>query len=145
MPAAAMREVIGILKTWSEIRYQLHEREADAIFGGYGTDFEARSRGGRPGNPTQTRALRLATDPETRQLERLNGAIERALADVAGGNGKTSRIAWALRMLYLGNHAKTDEGRVLRVAKTLEVSRQTVWRWDRQFKTHLWEQLGRAK
>jgi hypothetical protein len=139
MPAAAKREVEGILKMWREIKYQLHVKHDDAIFGGYGSDFEARSRGGRPGNPTQSRAIRLATDPETRQLERLNAALEAACLALAGQLGKGSPQWYAMRMLHLGNH-KVDV-----VAKRLEVSRQTVWRWQQRFQTHLWEQLRHQK
>lgn len=139
VPAAAKREVAGILKMWREIRYQLHEKEADAVFGGYGSDFEARSRGGRPGNPTQSRAIRLATDPQTRQLERLNAALEAACLDLGGQQGKSAPQWYAMRLLHLGNH-KVDV-----VAKRLEVSRQTVWRWEQRFRTHLWERLGRQK
>jgi hypothetical protein len=137
MPAAAKREVEGVLKMWREIKYQLHTKHDDAIFGGYGSDFEARSRGGRPGNPTQSRAIRLATDPETRQLERLNGALEAACLDLAGVQGKNAPQWYAMRLLHLGNH------RADAVAKRLEVNRTTLWRWEQRFMVHLWQRLGR--
>lgn len=133
-----MREVEVRLREWREIKYQLHVKYDDAIFGGYGTDFEARARGGRPGNPTQSRALRSATDPETRLLKRLDDALEGACLSLGGPLGKQSREWYAMRMRYLGNNPWE------RIAKRFGVSRQTVWRWDKQFKRCVWEQLRGA-
>lgn len=143
MPAAAVREVQGILKMWREIRSQLHQKHDDAIFGGYGSDFEARSRSGRPGNPTQSRAIRLATDPETRQLERLNAALDGAHRDIGGEQGRESPRWFAMKLLYLESPQTEEQVKALRVAKRLGISRQTLWRWQRQFQASLWERLRR--
>jgi hypothetical protein len=139
MPAAAKRVVDFHLKEWRGYRLELHELEADAIFGGYGSDFEARSWSGRPGNPTQTRGLRLADNRRAADLERVIGAIERALIEIAGSDRDRSPCWWALRQVYLGNHARE------RVAHSFGVSRMTVYRWDRAFRAQVWEQLQGVK
>lgn len=134
IPAAARREVENILKMWSEIRYQLHEKEADAYHSGYCTDFEAR-RTGRPGNPTQSRALRKVTDPDASWLQWRNDALEQALVRIGGAEGKKSDISWAIKMHYLGNNPWR------RIAKRFGVSERTLYRRRDEFAVYVWQAL----
>lgn len=136
IPAAELRAVVSTLKSWSEIRYQLREKEDDAYLSGYCTDFEAR-RTGRPGNPTQSRALRKVGDPDANWLQWRNDALEEALVRIGGARGKKSPHAWAMTMHYLGN----NPWRL--IAERIGVSERTLHRWRDQFTTYVWQGLRR--
>lgn len=136
-PPLALPQVEVVLRRWRELRLALKDKEDDAVHGGYCTDFEARPQMGRPGNPTLARALRLATDVETRQLGRLIGAIDRALVSLGGQAGKESIIARAMQVHYLKGESHVQ------IAKRLGVSTKTVERWKSRFRVIVWDELGR--
>lgn len=129
LPAAAQRVVVGHLKAWPALRAELRELECDQLQGGYETSFEPRSGGGRPANPTQARALRLADDKHASELKRVVGAIARAL------EATDERVAKAIKAHYLASMAWGT------IAERMEVERQTIWRWQLAFNVAVWEQL----
>jgi hypothetical protein len=137
LPASDARALHAILALWPQIRCDLREKDADTLEGGYETSFDPRGKSSRPSNPTQSRALRRVTDGELQRLQRLERAIERALAILAGSGGKDAPIPRAMRAHYLGGQTWT------RIAGALGVSRQAVNKWDQRFRVHVWEQLGR--
>lgn len=130
--AQALREVQVVLRMWPTIKHELADYEADAVHGGYCTDFEARGKTSRVSNPTMSRALRLATDPRVRALRRIDQAIERALVQ-AGGN--TAPIVQAMRLHHLRGRSWGE------IATALTVSRATTLLWQRRFRVLVWEQL----
>lgn len=137
LSAQALREVQAVLRMWPTIKHELADYEADAVLGGYCTDFEARGKTSRVSNPTMSRALRLATDPKVRALRHLDQAIERALATVAGSGGKDAPIRKTMRDHYLRGHSWVQ------VAKTIGVTPRTMARWNDRFVITVAHQLGR--
>lgn len=131
LPAAAQRVVSGHLKSWPTLRAELRELERGIVEDGYGQSFEA-VRKGRVGDPTASRALRLADDRHASELKRVVGAIERAL-DVTD-----ERVAKAIRAHYL--HRLTWNV----IAERMQVERQTVYRWHQAFAVSVWQRLQRA-
>jgi DNA-directed RNA polymerase specialized sigma24 family protein len=129
------RTVHVILSLWPQIRSDLRDKDADTLEGGYETSFEPRGKSSRPSNPTQARAIRRATDSELQRLQRLERAIERALATLRGQPG--NRAAVAMRAHYLAGQSWGE------IAKCLDVSRQAVNKWDQRFRVHVWQQIGR--
>lgn len=133
LPGYALREVQAILRLWSTIKHELHEGEADALYGGYGSGNSGNvGRSNRPSNPTQSRAIRLASDGRLQSFRRLDNALERALA--LAGN-RQAPIVRAMRQHYLRNRGWGE------IAEELCVSRATTVVWQRRFRVLVWEQL----
>lgn len=129
LPSAAQRVVSTHLRSYAGLRRELRELERDQLLGGYETSFEPRSGGGRPANPTQGRALRLADDRHAGELKRVVGAVDRALA------AADERVAKCVLAHYV--HGVTWD----RAARALGISRQTAWRWERWFSVSVWAEL----
>lgn len=133
---AALHRVHTLLGLWPSIKYRLVEHEADALLGGYGCGFDVRTPSGGVGNPTMSRALRLASDRELRQLRLWDGVVERALATMGGRAGVRGRMAQAMRWRYLRRLSVGE------VAQRFHVSPAAVIVWQRRFRVCVWEQLS---
>lgn len=134
-----MAQAIGehVLSRWRDIRMNLREWDTSTLLCGYETDFEAHSRSGGHGNPTQSRAIRRADNDRMAGDQRRHRAIEQALLKLGGRHGKDSPVTWAMQAHYLHGWTWT------RICEKLEVSRQTTWRWLQMFRVYVWEGLGR--